>query len=158
MVGRFVEQVEIRLGERQRRKARASRLPAAQRARRPRDVDFIEAEAFERRVDTLRLCPVRRFDASSACCAGFDPCQTLEVLARAEQIGDGPVRPRRHRLAQHTDPAADAYGARERRDLAEDETEHRRLADAIASDEARALAAERQADAVEQAAPVRQRE
>ena len=99
VVGRLIEQGDVRPGEDQRRQPGAGALPAGQRGERRLDRD-IEAEpaerrghaAFERPVDVGKLIGTGK--------PGFGAALPGQRFGRAEQIGDIGIRGGLHRLMQ----------------------------------------------------------
>ena len=142
MVGRLVQQKRIGLCEHKRGEARARALSARQGAE-PRIGRLVETHACQHRFQPRLQRPVRIGKLLGARLTPLRAGEKGEVIAQAEEVGQRRVRALFRVLAEKTDRWRSRDRTRNRRDLARDQTQQRRLAGPVPADKAGSHRAER---------------
>jgi hypothetical protein len=123
-------------------------LPARKRSKlRPRG--GIEPNTRQRRLDTGLERPVGLGDLVGLRVAALRALEQGKRVRHAEEIGNRLALADLHRLVQQAEPSLDDDAARLRPQLAGNQPEQRRLADAVAADKAGPLAPELQIEVFE---------
>ena len=155
IVGRLVEQDQVRIGDDERGKRGSGALAAGERGERPVGRDPGEIDRGQRRFEPRCKRPVGLGRVGERAPAGLQTAKAGEGRADAEEIGEGRAVGRLHALAQHGDAARPLDRARLWLRLAGDHAQQRRLADAVAADEAGAVGTEDEIEMFEEWPAVR---
>ena len=156
VVGRLVQHQHVRRVDQQPGQGQAGGLAAAQRAERPAQVEIGgQAQLGQRRGRPLLHRPVGGGEVLLVALPRQQPVEPGQGRGDAERVGGGHAGHDPDGLGQQADAALAQDPAGLRRDLAQQQAQQRRLADAVAADEARPLRPEGERQVLEQRAMVR---
>ncbi len=154
IVGRFIQQDQIGLSQHQCRKAQPRPLAATQGGECPRRIETVQSHLRQRLGQSRLQCPVGLIGVGETAVAGYDARQDGESPVDAENLCDGGVVCDLDRLAERADRAGARDGSRGGGELAGDEPQQGGFADAVAPDQACALATDTEADRWEEVTTV----
>jgi hypothetical protein len=156
IVGRLVQQQQVRRLDQETRERHPCALAAAQVSDRAIQRQIRQAGFHQRGTQPGFQRPVGLRCIVQRAVAMFEPPQAREIAGDAKRLTDGLALVRK--LGEHADRAWALNRSARRFDSACDQMQQRRLATAIASDEAGPLTPQRKRQSVEQLASVRRNE
>ena len=149
MIGRLVQQDQVRLRQHQAGQPQPRLLATAQADGRSLQRERRQPHGSQRLAQPRLQRPVGLGQVIGRAVAGQHPRNDGQVFCDAQGLRRRLVRRRVIPLIQHTDRAGPRHHALGRRSSARDQAQQRALARAVAADDARALGAERQAQIIE---------